>query len=1086
MWRGRTSFTRWQWVVLAALAGLPAAGQLQDKDIQDLQGRGKREGWTFRVGHNEATKRHISELCNLREPSNWKVRARFVQPPALRSSKTTAAPDSATTAAPSPSSGTALGAMAVAGTLPSFFDWRTNTSLPPIRNQGSCGSCWAFATVGALECAIKAKDGVTADLSEQWLVSGNAEGWGCNGGWFAHDYHLKGAAAHDPYGDNGAVPESAFPYVAADISCNGPYPHTYWLDNWAYIGSESGVPTVDQIKSAIVNYGPVSAAIYVNSAFQAYGGGVFNVNDDKTINHAIVLVGWDDTQGTSGVWLLRNSWGTGWGESGYMRIEYGCCRVGYAASYVDYRSASAMQVNPSAGLSAIGPRGGPYAPGSAVYTLHNSATHAINWAGTHQQPWVTIMPGAGTLAAGGQVSVTVSLNSAASALSIGTYGDTVVFTNLTDHDFQAHPVTVRSGQRDYFTENFDTHVNDLDWKLLTFVPENSTNGYTAGCSTIDAFPTDPTGGTRLTLSDDGSSLIRLAGGLRIPFFGTTYTSFYACANGYLTFSRSDSTYLTSTTNHFKRIRIAALFEDLNPAVAGTVSWKQAGDHVAVTYQNIPEYNTITTNSFQIELFTNGVIRIAYLGLDTVRGLAGLSRGTGLPADFQPSDLSAYGADVTQNGRITLIANPYWGGTVTGGGLYPIGSVRSFSAAPALGWLFKGWNDGSLETNRSVNVSLGEVAYTASFQPTLAAALDATNLTWATGGDTNWFGQFATMRDGVAAAQSAPLLDGQQAWLETALTGPGSVLFWWQVSSAAGDYLEFLVDGQLKERIAGSVAWKQRAWYLGEGTHTLRWRYAKDTGGSAGLDTGWLDQVQWLPCPAATNAPQLFYQDAAGLLASWVLGRDGAFLFARLLANTDGWLLKSAGDVDGDGVADLLFQNAAGDIVGWFLNPDGSLRSAFSLGNTGAWEIRACADYLGAGRGQLFFQTPDGRVAYWQLDTNGFFQSSTYLGAAGGWRLRAGGWGGVASRADLYWQTASGLVAVWRQQPGGGMVAQLVASTGAWAMNGALDVDGDGVGDLVWQAPDGATAGWFMTTNAAPRDARYWWTTGGWKLKAAGR
>ncbi len=1069
------------WLWLALVAGLPVAAQLQDKDLQGLRERGQREGWTFRVGHNEATKRHISELCNLREPAHWKARARFVQPPARRSVSTVAAMSAA-----AGSASTSMVNVAAAGTFPGAFDWRTSAGLPSIRNQGNCGSCWAFATVGALECAIKLKDGVTTDLSEQWLVSANAEGWGCNGGWFAHDYHLRGSSAHDPYGDNGAVPEAAFPYVAADVAPNGPYPHSYWLDNWAYIGGEASVPTVDQIKSAIVNYGPVAVGVYVNSAFQAYGGGVFNVNDDKTINHAVVLVGWDDSQGTSGVWLLRNSWGTGWGEGGYMRIEYGCCQVGYAANVVDYRSSSAMQVSPGTGLNAVGPRGGPFAPDSVTYTLLNSATHAITWAGTHQQAWTSITPASGTLAAGAQATVTVSLNSLARTLDVGVFADTLIFTNLTDRVFQLRTVSVRSGQRDYFTENFDTHLNDLDGKLLTFVPENSTNGYTAGCSALTAFPSDPTGGTRLTLSDDGYSLIRLTGGLRVPFFGTTYTSFYACANGYLTFGRSDTTYKSSTTNHFKRMRISALFLDLNPAVAGTVSWKQFGDHVAVTYQNIPEYNTSTTNNFQIELFTNGVIRLAFLGLDTVNGLAGLSRGTSLPADFLPSDLSAYAPDPKLNGLITLAANPVWGGSVTGAGWYPTGTLHTITATPTAGWRFTGWQDGNLVTNRNLTVTTGEVSYTASFLPTLETALDASNLTWSTGGDTNWIAQFTHTLDGNAAVQSAPLRDGEQAWLQTSLTGPGSIFYGWQVSSAAGDHLEFHVDGHIVERISGATAWKQRLWFIGDGAHTLQWRYTKDASGSAGADAAWLDQVQWLPCASASHAPQLFYQEPNGLLASWVLNASGAFQFVRLLLHADDWQLKAAGDLDGDGVSDLFFQQAAGDVRVWLLKADGSFRNAIALGNTGAWEARACADYLGVGRGQLFFQTPDGRVAYWQLDTNGVFQGATYLVNAGGWRLCAAGPGARLPRADLYWQTASGLVAAWRQQPGGGITAQLVGHTGGWALLGALDVDTDGVADLVWQTPAGDTAGWFMRTNATPRDARAWWNTGGWRLKAAGR
>ena len=82
-------------------------------------------------------------------------------------------------------------------------------------------------------------------------------------------------------------------------------------------------------------YGPVSVAVYVNSAFQAYNSGVFNGCATGTVNHAVALVGWNDAQQA---WILRNSWGTGWGESGYMRIKYGCSKVGYGACYVDYGS----------------------------------------------------------------------------------------------------------------------------------------------------------------------------------------------------------------------------------------------------------------------------------------------------------------------------------------------------------------------------------------------------------------------------------------------------------------------------------------------------------------------------------------------------------------------------------------------------------------------------------------------------------------------------------------------------------------------------------------------------------------------------
>ncbi|RKX23832.1 MAG: hypothetical protein DRP45_09580 [Candidatus Zixiibacteriota bacterium] len=131
--------------------------------------------------------------------------------------------------------------------------------------------------------------------------------------------------------------EADFPYVASDASCNCPYEHPYTIESWAFVGGGSGIPSVEAIKQAIVDYGPVSVAVYANTAMQAYGGGVFNGCQIATCNHAVTLVGWDDSQGPGGVWFMRNSWGTGWGENGgYMRMPYGCSNIGYAACYVNY------------------------------------------------------------------------------------------------------------------------------------------------------------------------------------------------------------------------------------------------------------------------------------------------------------------------------------------------------------------------------------------------------------------------------------------------------------------------------------------------------------------------------------------------------------------------------------------------------------------------------------------------------------------------------------------------------------------------------------------------------------------------------
>jgi hypothetical protein len=304
---------------LFLMAPISSAGGLSSAGIDSLRKQGEIEGWTFTVGENPATSYSLDELCGLKVPENWWIKAKFDPCTPTKS-------------------------------LPEAFSWCDSGGCTPVKNQGSCGSCWAFSTVGALECNIKLKDGVTVDLSEQWLVSCNSDGWGCGGGWWAHDYHQWKT---DPCGGTGAVLETSFPYVASDVSCNCPYPHDYLIDDWAFVGTSYSIPPVSSIKQAILDYGPVSVTVYANFAMQAYTGGIFNGCEAGEVNHGVVLVGWDDNQGTAGVWIMRNSWGPGWGEGGYMRIPYDCSNIGYAACYVDYQGTSMLRLSLPDGVPQI-------------------------------------------------------------------------------------------------------------------------------------------------------------------------------------------------------------------------------------------------------------------------------------------------------------------------------------------------------------------------------------------------------------------------------------------------------------------------------------------------------------------------------------------------------------------------------------------------------------------------------------------------------------------------------------------------------------------------------------------------------------
>lgn len=139
--------------------------------------------------------------------------------------------------------------------LPVAFNWCSSGKCTPVRDQGSCGSCWAFATVGVLESKLLIANNNAQDLSEQYLLSCNTDGWDCNGGWFAHDYHIWKIPPSET--EAGAVLENAFPYQAASVPCSGPYNHPYRALSWSYINRYVDIPSVNEIKQAIYTYGPV-------------------------------------------------------------------------------------------------------------------------------------------------------------------------------------------------------------------------------------------------------------------------------------------------------------------------------------------------------------------------------------------------------------------------------------------------------------------------------------------------------------------------------------------------------------------------------------------------------------------------------------------------------------------------------------------------------------------------------------------------------------------------------------------------------------------------------------------------------------
>ncbi len=210
--------------------------------------------------------------------------------------------------------------------LPAVFDWRAQLKCTDTRSQGSCGSCWLFGPVAAFEAAAMIYDDRRLDLSEQQILSCVSYGWGCGGGWSSD------ALSHMV--TYGSVLESCMPYRAIDT-----WPCTeddceVWpvLDNYYSVAND-----VTAIKNAIYTYGPVTTGFWVFDDFNYYSDGCYDADYAHSTNHIMSIVGWDDTQcDGDGAWIIKNSWGTGWGMNGYVYVKYGVASVGRSVHRLAY------------------------------------------------------------------------------------------------------------------------------------------------------------------------------------------------------------------------------------------------------------------------------------------------------------------------------------------------------------------------------------------------------------------------------------------------------------------------------------------------------------------------------------------------------------------------------------------------------------------------------------------------------------------------------------------------------------------------------------------------------------------------------
>jgi len=172
---------------------------------------------------------------------------------------------------------------------------------------------------------------------------------------------------------------------------------------------------------------------------------------------------------------------------------------------------------------------------------------------------------------------------------------------------------------------------DLANKAIMLTPRGS--GYGFSVRTISSLPTSVAGATNLSLEDDDSVAVSLGSGQSVLLYGQSYSSFYVGSNGYLTFTQADSDASDTWADHFDTPRVSVLFDNLNPAAGGQVSWQQLSDRVVVTWNGVIEQDAGGANTIQVEMYFDGRIQLAWLGVTSLDGVVGLSDGLGVPDGF---------------------------------------------------------------------------------------------------------------------------------------------------------------------------------------------------------------------------------------------------------------------------------------------------------------------------------------------------------------------------------------------------------------------------------------------------------------------
>lgn len=516
-----------------------------------------------------------------------------------------------------------------------------------------------------------------------------------------------------------------------------------------------------------------------------------------------------------------------------LRWEYArssATPAGEDAAWVDQVRLSRLEISPSGTFITAGLPGGPFSPSSQVYTLTNNGDSAILWTAPTNHPWLDLKPAEGVIQPGEGTAVTATVTSAANEYPVGFHGQTIRFM-----DDSAGVSVQRPAQ-----------LNVMDYLIVEptdavfyqgppggpFTPRTQT--YTLSNAGVESLS--------WTISAPSAWLSISATNGTLAAGATAQVEIGLNAQAY-TFDSwtSQSVVFSNATSQRAQTQWHYLSVWGTPRVSPASEWQAIG----------PLGGPFTPSSTTY----------------TITNSTGTAHTWNVSSTSHWLTVSHTSISVAPSSSATVTADLH-----ADAALLPVGTHRS-------SLLFS-------------NVTTGEILYrnvSLLTGLTLCESVDACELTWTTGGHAPWFPQDEHTSDGVDAAASGTITHNQESWIETTVTGPGTLSFHWKVSSEANyDFLEFRINGTLQSgRISGEVDWQERVFELPEGVQVLRWIYHKDFTVTHGDDRGWLDQVSWTPERTAMGVPTAWYQ-GFGILPANGQSWDALDHLESAVAGTPNW------------------------------------------------------------------------------------------------------------------------------------------------------------------------------------------------------